>query len=668
MDAAKASACQIRRAPKISILDRLKAWWAPAAAFALTLVLELALVERKYAVFGGGFGASQVIDRPGEAALFLVALLLVQALLIAGLFLLIRALHGRKAERRLFLLNFLFFTLAIGAALLTVKYQVLSYFSDAIGFKLIRNLGGGSVAEALLYVRDEVSLVLLIVAGAALFYWLCLRLAKRLAPADPPMPPLKWKHLLWLALAFPLVALAANRSPDARFALSRFNAYALADSGLAALTDFDRDGYSWFGAKVDDFPFDPTRHPLALDIPGNGVDEDGFGGDFVFSGEARRTFTPKLPAQPKHLVLIMLESVRGDAIGRRVGGREVTPVLNALARKGTYVEQAYSHVGFTSPSLKSLFSAKLDPVATDPSLFRDLKANGYRVGVYSAQAESFGDIAEVVGTKAAADEFVDAETLPDERTFGFASKSSIKLDGRTLLREFDEAFSESADWRRPVFLYFNFQEAHFPYHHPRMMRLLDGEPIPRSEINAGNRDWVARTYWNAVAFNDWLIGQVIARLKKQGVWDDTLLVVAADHGESLFDDDFLGHGHVINRQQTHVPLVISEPNVPIEPPIGLDDYRATILRLLGAADVPAPTPGPVFQYIGDLHSPTEIGMVERGGRWTTMRLGTELLWFSDTGRRVRYDQLPAGSPEWARADRLVDEWARQRWLAHLDRR
>jgi len=646
-------------------MSRLSSWWAPALAFLVTLVVELALVERKYAVFGGGFGASHLIDRPVEAGLFLPALLISHALLIFLFFLVIRALHGRRRERPIFLFNFLFFTVGILVALLAAKYEVLSYFSDAISFQLIRNLGGGSLVQALLYVRDEAALIGVAAAAAAVAYVLGRMLAKRFFPAPAGVGSPRWKHLLWLAIAMPLAAFAADRDPDARYALTRFNAYAVADRGLGALTDFDGDGYSWFGARLDAHPFDASRHPLALDVPGNGIDEDGYGGDFRFSGQAAPAAAPALPGDKRHVVLIVLESFRGDAIGRRVGGREVTPVLNALARQGTYVREAYSHVGFTSPSLKSLFSGALEPAAGDPSLFRDFKANGYRIGIVSAAPETFGDISEVTGMKASADVFVDAEVLQRDRAYSSAAISSLAIDGRKLLRHFDRYFASPAAWARPTFLYMNLQEAHFPYHHPDTMRLLPGEPIPRGEISLANRDWVARTYWNAVAYDDWLIGQVIARLKKAGAWDKTLLVVTGDHGESLFDDDFLGHGHVINRQQTQVPLIVSDPGAAVSVPVGLSDYRAMILRLLGAKTAQRP-PGPVFQYIGALDSPTAIGMVGRGGVWTVMMLETDEVRFSDTGRAARYDALTPA--EKARADRLIDEWARQRWLAELARR
>jgi hypothetical protein len=647
----------------MSRLARLAPWWAVALAFAATLAVELALVERKYGVFGGGYGASHVVDRPLEAALFLPGLLLPHALLIGLFFLAVGALHGRRRDRPIFLFNFLFFTVGALTALLAAKYEVLTYFSDAVGFRLIRSLGGGSLVEALLYVRDEAALIGVAAGAAAVAYLLGRVLVKRLFTAAIGSGGPRWKHLLWLAAALPLAVFAANRDSDARYALTRFNPYALADGALSWATDFDGDGYGWFGSRLDRHPFDPARHPLALDVPGNGVDEDGYGGDFRFAGQAGPAAAPVLPGDKRHVVLIVLESVRGDAIGRRVGGREVTPVLNALARQGSWVREAYSHVGFTSPSLKSLFSGALEPAAGDPSLFRDFKANGYRIAIVSAAPETFGDISEVTGMKASADLFIDAEALRQDRAYSSGAIGSLAIDGRKLLRHFDRHFARPGAWARPTFLYLNLQEAHFPYHHPDTMRLLPGAPIPRGEIGLANRDWVASTYWNAVAYDDWLIGQVIARLKAAGIWDRTLLVVTADHGESLFDDDFLGHGHVINRQQTHVPLIVSDRGAAVSAPVGLSDYRALILRLLGASGVAARPAGPVFQYIGELGTPTEIGMVEKGGRWTTMRLDGESVWFSETGRRLRYAQLAAGSAEKARADRLIDEWARHRWLA-----
>jgi phosphoglycerol transferase MdoB-like AlkP superfamily enzyme len=645
-------------------MSRLRPWWALALAFFVTLGLELGLVERKSGIFSGGFGQSKVIDRAAEWVLFVPGLLVAHAALILACYLVLRALHRRRAGTALFFLNFLFVTIGAGAALLVAKFEALAYFSDAMGFELIRNLGGGSLFTAALYVLDEATLLGIAAVGAALAYYLAYRLVRRYAGqwrcgADP----LRWRHLLALLLLCLPLALVCDREPDVRYGLNRFTGFATINLGLHRLTDFDGDGYSWFSAQRDGAPFDAERHPLALDIPGNGVDEDGFGGDFRFAGAPEPQPGLSLPADPKHLVVIVLESFRGDAIGRVVAGRAVTPNLNRLAREGTWVREAYSHVGFTTESGMSIFGGALRPRRGGPSLFRDLKAAGYRIGVFSAAPEDFGGISETVGMQASADLYVDAERLKAERAHESASLGSLALDGRKVLRELDRHFRSAADWRRPTFLYVNIQEAHFPYSHPDMPRFLPGRLAKRSEIIAANRAMVERTYWNAAAYSDWLVGQLVARLKAQGVYDRTLILITGDHGEALFEEGFLGHGHVINRAQTQVPLILSDPKLRVAGPVGLADYRGIVLRGLSGDAPPPPAKAAVFQYIGTLDRPGVVGIVEAGGVWTTLNLETEELWFSDTGRHVRYRDLSAGSAEKARADRLVEEWERQRWLA-----
>lgn len=644
---------------------RIRILWLLAFAFIVTLSFELALVERKHSIFGGGFGQSKIVEEAGEWLLFAPTLLVTHAAQILACFLLLRALHRKRSGTALFCLNFLFLTVGVGLALLIAKFEALAYFSDAMGFELIRNLGGGSLVTAAAYVVDEAALLGLAAVGALLVYLASYALVRRYVPASiSTQDPFRFRHLLALLVLTVPLSLAADWKPDVRYGLGRFNGFAAINNGLEALTDFDSDGYSWFSVQRDTSPFDAARHPLALDIPGNGIDEDGFGGDFRFTPSAEDEPKLKLPAQPKNVVLIVLESFRGDAIGKVVDGRPVTPHLNALAREGTWVREAYSHVGFTTQSGKSIFGGELEPRSGGRSLFRDLKSAGYRIGVFSAAPENFGGISETVGMRASADLYVDAETLKAERAHLSASLGSLALDGRKVLREFERHFRSTSDWREPTFLYFNIQEAHFPYRHADMPRLLPGRLAERSEIRASNRALVERTYWNAAAYSDWIVGQVIGRLKAQGVYDRTLVLVTADHGEALFEEGFLGHGHVLNREQTQVPLIFSDPAVRVTGPVGLADYRGIVLRALSGDPAP-PARASVFQYIGTVDRPAVIGIVEAGERWTTLNLETEELWFSDSGRRIRYKALAAGSAEKARADRLVNEWARQRWLAKL---
>jgi len=637
----------------------------PAVVF-LTLTFELALAERKFAMFGGGFGQSRTIDTPAETATFFAALLSCHALLFYGLYRLFRRLYGRRAGGVLFHVDFAYVATVGAVALLVAKYQALSYFSDALSFQVVRNLGGGSLVQALLYSASEAGLVLLTIGGAiAAYVLLRLFVGRRwrdLAPV-PDRTRLGRRQLHAALAAVPILLLAANRMEDVRPGLGRFNSVYLVSFLLNEATDFDRDGYGFYSSPTDTHAFDGSRHPYALDVPNNGVDEDGYAGDLVLGDAAAPPATPvRIAGERPHVVLVVLESTRGDALGRRISGIPVAPNLEALAAQGTSVPAAYSHVGFTRDSMQTLFTGRLAPTGPRGSLFEEFRSSGYRTSVFSGQAEDFGGIADTVGMHGA-EVYVDASVLRDERAYSLGSVSSLSLDGRLLLREFDRRFGEASAWARPNFVYFNLQSAHFPYSFGGMERILPGAAIPRSEIRASNKAWLERTYWNAVAYNDRLLGQIVDRLRRLGVWDRTLLVVTGDHGESLFDDGFLGHGHMINRQQTHVPFVLNR-RVAVTGPIGLADMRGIILRAAGAEVPPDPaaTPGRVFQYIGSLERPSSIGLVDGAGRWTILSFDREALWTSRSGAWRDYRALPPGSPGRAEADALIREWGRQRWL------
>ena len=377
--------------------------WAWAARLVLpatilvSLLFELALAERKYALFGGGFGQSRALDAPLEIGAFLVALLACQSLVFWLLYRGLRRLHGRRGGGPLFLLNFAILVGggAIGATI--AKYEALSYFSDAMSLQIVRNLGGGSLTDALLFSLSEVGLALIVVAGVAFVYAALLFVARRRwrdAPALPDPYRLSGRQIAVFLVAVPLLLFAAGRIDDTRSALARFNTVSLIGGAMDQLTDFDRDGWSLYSFPIDGQPFDGSRHPYALDIPNDGVDEDGLGGDFTFAEPVAPSPTPVIAAnRRRNVVLIVLESTRADAIGMRVDGRPVAPTLEAMARAGSIAPAAYSHVGFTTQSLQSLFSGQLAPADDRTSLVRDFLANGYQVGVFSGQAEDFGDTA-----------------------------------------------------------------------------------------------------------------------------------------------------------------------------------------------------------------------------------------------------------------------------------
>jgi len=632
-----------------------------AVATAVSLI-ELLLADRKFGLFTGGFGMSRAVDTFGERAMFLAGYLSAQALLgIAGWALAARLTRERPGWAAAFV-----FALTNGALFLGVlaaHYQLAAYFSDAMGFALLKQLGGGSLVDAILFGMSELGVGLLALVGLAVAAGVAWRALIRLMP-DAAARPRQLDPRVSLIVAGSFVALAfaiPRTGSDAAYGLNRTLAWELLSRTLDLATDVDRDGYGLFGVQHDSAPLDPARHPLALDVPGNEIDEDGYGGDLTLvpltAPLGPQVFTGKRP----NVVVVVFESTRGDVLGQRVNGRPVAPNLEALAAAGSVARPAYSHVGFTTESLKSLFSGQLAPRDGDPSLLRDLKASGYRIGVFSGQPEDFGGISATVGERETADVYVDAETLRDKRAFDFAAQGSLLVDESHLLAAFDRTLG-TEDWSlQPHFAYFNFQSAHFPYDHPGVEHRLTARPLPRGEIDSANAARVRETYWNAVANADRWLGALVDRLKAKGVWDDTILLVSGDHGEELFEGGFLGHGHVINPQQFQTLLVASRPHVLPSAPIGLADYRAIIAAAIRGAPPPSASVPP-FLHIGPLDTPTAIGLAGPGGQLTSLRLDTGEACFLELHRCAAYASLVGA--ERTRADAAVARWGSERWRDH----
>lgn len=624
-------------------------------------ILELLLIDRKYGLFSGGFGQSRAVDRSSEIVAFTVGYGTSQLLLALAIWWFVAGLT-RKQPRWFALL---LFTVLMGGGFtlaLALQYQLHSYFSDAVSFALIRQLGGGSLLDALLFGLNEIGVGLIAIGGGLTLTWMVWKWLKSRFPADSGRPYSTPKRL-FLLTALSVLALAAivpRLGDDTAYGLGRALAWKAMSGSLDSLTDFDGDGYGLFGILHDDYPFDAARHPFSFSVTENRIDVDGFGADLVIEQIPAPRVETLLPEGAPNLVFVVMESARSDTLGKRVDGKIVAPNLEAMAASGSAAVPSYSHVGFTTNSLKSIFSGQLEPQAGDPSLFRDLKASGYRIGIFSGQPESFGDISAALQMRESADVYVDAETLKEKRAFSFAAKGSLLVDEKFLLDAFEEEFGLAEKWKQPVFLYFNFQSPHFPYDHPEVeARILD-KPIPRDSISKENQDWLARTYWNAVANSDHWLGVLVTRLKQIGVWDNTILFVSGDHGEELFEGGFLGHGHMINHYQSTTFFVASRPRVVPRGPISISDYRSTVLDALAGRPYQE-TARPAFMYIGSLNKPTQIGIADSDDRLTTLRFDTHEVCFVEK-RTCRPNHLVIGEDR-RRVDALIQRWVSERWAS-----
>jgi hypothetical protein len=610
-------------------------------AAALATGLDAVLLERRYGFFTGGFLAVNHLTGPADASRFVVASFLADASmagLAAGLVLWATSRMRRSAAAGWLLA----FAAAVGPLCLAniVSYQLAAYLGDVLNLGLLFDLTGRHVSEVLAVGAAHIGTPLLMAGGGSVVViglaWALDRCAPRPAPQAPMTSRALVLPILLLLAGTGVTGMIRHESPVLDNGLRRKPSAQMLGWLSGALTDVDGDGFGWLDSPADPAPWDSRVFPYAIDIPGNGLDEDGIGGDlpvgdtYAEGGPASQPWTSK-----PDVVLVVLESFRADMVGAIQNGAQVTPVMNGLATAGVSARHAFSHNGYTAQSRHHIFSGSVADLRQG-TLIDDFKANGYQVAYFSGQDESFGGPQFGVGFERA-DVAYDARVDAAKRYSTYSTPGSLAVPF-TVVEDRIRDFLATRASRQPLFLYVNFEDTHFPYHHPGVRPILNSKPIAQSDIGPGRKADVRSTYANTAANVDRAIGDVLEMVQRtRGAAPG--VIVAADHGESLFDDGVLGHGVGLTDVQTRIPLIVANLPITIEEPIGQAGLRDAIGLALAAP--PAGHALPVLREVPDAAVFQYLGILDRPGQIAFTRADRQLIFDFRSGL-VR----PEGSAEW----------------------
>jgi arylsulfatase A-like enzyme len=146
---------------------------------------------------------------------------------------------------------------------------------------------------------------------------------------------------------------------------------------------------------------------------------------------------------------------------------------------------------------------------------------------------------------------------------------------------------------RPFFAFLNYYDAHAPYlpSEPFSTKFARAEPrpnpwlYPQSNWSPQDIQTELNAYEGAIAELDHQLGLLFDELQKRGVFDNTLVILTADHGEEFGEHGVMGHGSSLYLQSLHVPLLITFPSrVPegkvVSNPVSIRDIPATVVDLL----------------------------------------------------------------------------------------
>jgi arylsulfatase A-like enzyme len=291
------------------------------------------------------------------------------------------------------------------------------------------------------------------------------------------------------------------------------------------------------------------------------------------------------------VLVITVDALRADHLGGYGYERPTSPNIDRLLSDGLHFDRAWTPEPLTGPAMCSMITG-LQPQEHAAT------RNGLRMkpGLDSLPkilAERGWRTAAVVGTWTLKDnltllgEHFDnyGERLRRRRWFGIlnseATAEDVTNDALEWLNDSDKKDSAS-----PFFLWVHYIEPHAPYR-------FHEKYAERLSINDDKLTRLDR-YDTEIAAVDDSIGRLLAGVQKMGHDDNLVVVFTADHGESLGEHDYWGHGRYLYEPSLRIPLGISWRG---RIPAGRISSQATLLDLaptlleLGGVDVPEELPG-----------------------------------------------------------------------------
>ncbi|MBZ0114869.1 MAG: sulfatase-like hydrolase/transferase [Thermoanaerobaculia bacterium] len=286
------------------------------------------------------------------------------------------------------------------------------------------------------------------------------------------------------------------------------------------------------------------------------------------------------PSRPWNVVLVTFDTTRADHIGCYGSERARTPHLDALAAAGVRFDQAFAAAPITLPSHSTILTG-LYPLAhgvRDNGLFRlaerqttlaeILAAAGYRT---AAAVGSF-PLASRFGIDQGFEFYDDnfAVAFQDYRGGRATPKTGLYFDERpsSLVNDALKPWIEKHH-DQPFFLWAHYFDPHQPY----------APPPPFDQL------FVDSPYDGEIAFADESFGRIMDQLRQLGVYDRTLIVMTADHGEGLGQHNELTHSTLAYNSTLHVPLILKIPGrtggIVVDQRVGSVDITPTIVDLLG---------------------------------------------------------------------------------------
>lgn len=279
------------------------------------------------------------------------------------------------------------------------------------------------------------------------------------------------------------------------------------------------------------------------------------------------------PLRHVNLVVVTIDTLRADRLHCYGNQAIKTPTLDALAQRGVLFEHAVAQTPLTPPSHASIFTG------TNPNVHHVRNTGGFAL---QASPIPLAKILQTQGWDTAA--FIGASVL--KKAFGFNQGFDVyddqmpKPDKSLEERDYPErragvVVDHALTWLnaqsgKPFFAWLHLYDPHEPYDPPTPFR----------------EKYKQNLYDGEIAYTDQQLGRFLDAVAKKAPADQTIVVVLADHGESLGEHGEFNHGIFLYDATLRIPFLMAGPGVPagvrVEQQVRTIDVLPTVLELMGS--------------------------------------------------------------------------------------
>jgi lipoteichoic acid synthase len=292
-------------------------------------------------------------------------------------------------------------------------------------------------------------------------------------------------------------------------------------------------------------------------------------------------------SEQRNVALIFLESTRAQSVSPYNEDLDTTPFMDELAKRSLLAERAYGSVPYTSKSNVAVncgifpnpvqVSYGLAPEASSggiparclPDLLKD---QGYGTAYFTTSAKDFEDFGDLVNNFGY-EELYSYESM-DKQDYGRMRGEGLSGD-EAMLEPSEEWLTEQKESGEPFLAAYLTGVTHYPY------------LVPESyEQEKFAEDEDLNRYLNAIRLQDMFLESLFEQYRDLGLYEDTVFVILADHGEGFGEHGLYTHGNIPYEEGLKIPMIIHDPKrfedgARVRAPVSQLDIFPTIAELLG---------------------------------------------------------------------------------------